>query len=170
VPGDSWIIVANVLGTDDDSPLLPAVAYKAIGKGRVVFSSVPWERQYHHRRDPHLARWLREVVLWLGNRPLPLQVSGSRLLHLGTTRVLDGWLLYLVNSSNDVQDYFVPHSLAAAKVAEHPLPVGTIDIAVPGAREARAIYGPEPDWNAVTDDTLCVQYTDFRDHVVLHVR
>ena len=171
LPGPSWTIVANVLGTYDGSVLIPGIAYKLIGKGRAVFSAVPWGRQYYRRRDPRLARWLREVGLWLGNSQPPVEVAGSRLLHVSTTQVEDGWLLYLVNGSNDIQHYEPSAtSRSLMKVAERPLPIGPVEIAVTGAHEATAIYGPQPDGVAQQDGSLHIQYTNFCDHVVLHVQ
>jgi hypothetical protein len=169
VPGDSWTIVSTLSPTDDDSALCPAVAVKTIGKGRVVFSTVAWGRQYSVRRDPVIAQWLRDLILWLGKEPLPVSVQALRLLQLGTMRVSDGWLLYLVNQSNDVQN---PRQdwREFMKVAERPLPIGPATITVAGGTIAHAIYGPQPSTVAVQDGVLTAHYSDFHDHVVLHVR
>ncbi len=166
-PGDSWSVVADLVPTDEDRPLFPAVAVRTMGKGRLVFSSVAWGKQYGERRDPILGQWMRRVVEWLGNEPLPVQLRGSRLLQLGTTRVADGWLLYLVNSSNDVQgrrqDWW-----EMMKVAERPLPIGPVEISVDGVERVETVYGHEPDEVIVQDGSLQIGYTDFQDHAVLH--
>jgi hypothetical protein len=168
LPGSSWSIVTNLMPTDEDKPLAPGIAVKNIGKGKVVFSTVEWGRQYIERRDPSLGSWMRDVVLWLGNNTLPIRVKGSRLIQLGTTRVNSGWLLYLVNNSNDIQGVRTEW-FELMKVAERPLPTGPVDIFVNGARKVKAIYGPEPDRALVQDDSLQIEYTNFKDHAVLHV-
>jgi len=168
VPGESWTVVAHLVPTDEERPLFPAIAIRKIGKGRLVFSTVPWEEQYEQRRDPNLGRWMHDIVCWLGQVPIPIQLSGSRLLNLGTTKVDDGWLLYLVNQSNDIQslrrDWW-----DLMKVAGRPLPIGRVELRMPGTQHAAAIYGPEPDEISTERKELHVVYTDFRDHVVLHV-
>lgn len=130
--------------TDTGKPLAPAIAVKWIGEGRVIFSSVAWGRQYLERHDPSLGGWMRDMIAWLGHSPVPVQVDGSRLIHLGATPVDDGWLLYLVNQSNDVQgrrqDWW-----EMMKVAERPLPVGPAEVFVRDGRPAEKLYGPEPD-------------------------
>ncbi len=167
LPGESWSIVANLLPTDEDTPLAPGIATKTLGKGKIVFSTVAWEKQYYERRDPILGEWMKDVVLWLGNNTLPVRVKGSRLVHLGTMQVDDGWLLYLVNNSNDIQGTRIQwHEMM--KVAERPLPTGPINITVKGARKVEAIYGPEPDKSFVKDEKLQIRYVDFKDHAVLH--
>jgi hypothetical protein len=167
-PGDSWTVVANLVPTDDDKPLFPALAVKRLGQGRMVFSSVAWGHQYAERREPALGAWMKEIISWLGDMPLPVQVSGSRLVHLGTTRVDEGWLLYVINNSNDIQS---PRQYwrEMMKVAERPLPVGSVKVSVPGTQRVDAIYGPEPDEVVTAADGVEIRYCNFLDHVVLHV-
>jgi hypothetical protein len=168
VPGASWNVVADLLPTDENAPLAPAVAVKNIGRGRVVFSTVAWGRQYNERRDPLLGIWMRQVIEWLGQSPVPIQVEAPRCLHVGVTRVGSGWLLYLINQSNDIQS-LRQEWREMMKVADRPLPIGPIKVTAPGAATVEAVYGPQP--SAMTANgavTAC--YGDFKDHVVLHVR
>jgi hypothetical protein len=168
-PGASWSTVAEIAATDEDRPLFPAIGVKVLGKGRLVFSSVLWGKQYDERRAPALATWMHDLVCWLAARPIPVQVSAPRALQLGTTRVDDGWLLYLINQSNDVQGRRQEWA-EMIKVAERPWPIGPVTVTVSDARQAVAIYGPAPDAITTDDANLRVAYTGFQDHAVLHVR
>lgn len=171
VPGKSWTVVADLVPTDEDKALAPAIAFKRIGRGRVIFSSVAWGRQYYERRDPSLGRWMKDIVIWLGNRILPAQVNGSRLVRVGTTKVNQGWLIYLVNTSNDFQVPRLHLDLYGKlmQVAERPVSVGEVDVFVKGVKEVKSIYGPEPTKVTVRDTDLQIQYSNFQDHAVLHV-
>lgn len=168
-PGRGWETVLNIGATDNDRPLFPALAVKSFGEGRMLFSSVLWGRQYDERRAPALAAWMRDLVSWLPTRPAPcpIEVNGPRALQVGTTRVEDGWLLYLVNQSNDVQGRRQSWT-EMMKVAERPGPIGPVRISVSGAERVRAVYGPPPQRQRVVDGCLQVHYDNFDAHVVLH--
>lgn len=167
VPGKSWTIVGDLVPTDEEEPLAPGIAFRKIGRGKVIFSSIAWGKQYCERRDPSLGEWMKEIVEWLGSKSLPIKVKGSRLVQLGTSIVDDGWLIYLVNTSNDFQ---APRRnwREMMKVAERPLHVGPIEISVEGGKKAVAIYGSDPDEVRVDNGSLNIQYSDFQDHVVLY--
>jgi hypothetical protein len=168
-PGASWATVAEILPTDEERPLWPAIGVKTLGKGRLVFSSVLWGKQYDERRAPALAAWMHALIRWLAAKPMPIEVAAPRALQLGATRVDDGWLVYLINQSNDVQGRRQEWA-EMMKVAERPWPIGPATVTVSGARQATAIYGPAPDAITADDAGLCIQYADFQDHAVLHVR
>lgn len=167
-PGPSWTVLANLVPTDEPAPLAPALACKLLGRGRIVFSPVGWGRQYLERQDPALASWMSDLVSWLAGAAPPVQVAGSPLLHCSSTAGAQGRLLYLVNTSNGLPSRGDGPRLM--RVAQRPLPIGPVEIVVPGAARVEAIYGPPPD--RVVDDAGAIKavYDRFADHVVLHVR
>lgn len=169
VPGTSWTVINNLVPTDRDDPLFPAVAVKTLGRGRLVFSTVAWGKQYEERRDPALGAWLEKMLTWLANSSLPVQFDGSRFVQLGTSRVGKGWLIYLVNNSNDIQDKR-QNWFDMMKVADHPLPVGPISLSVEGMTTVTPLYGDPPDDTSVVDGRLMLNYTNFQNHTVLHVK
>jgi hypothetical protein len=133
-----------------------------------VFSSVLWGKQYDNRRAPALGEWMHDVVMWLSNTNLPVKLSAPRVLQLGTTQVKDGWLLYFINQSNDIQGKRQEWT-EMMKVAERPWSIGMVTAAIPGMQQVKAIYGPEPDLTNVNNGELEIVYKNFCDHVVLHV-
>jgi len=168
-PGDAWSVAADLVPTDKDEPLCPALAFRAHAKGRLVFSPVLWGAQYGQRRDPALGEWMGQLMRWLlGAEPLPVEaLRASRMLQLGTTRVPDGWLLYLVNNSNTQGLWSASGTLM--QVAEPTLPIGPVELAVRDGQSAVAIYGAEPQSVEATDGVLRIRYDDLAEHAVLHV-
>lgn len=168
IPGASWVTVANLQPTDQNQPLFPALSIKQHGKGRIVFSSISWGRQYEQRRDPLLSSWLKEVILWLGAQSLPVFLTANRLINLGLTELENGWLVFLINQSNDIQSPRLQWR-ELMKVAASPLAVGSVELVVPQQSSVQTIYGPSPDAIRVENGNLVIRYGNFQEHVVLHL-
>ncbi len=167
ITGASWTRIAEVVPTDNDTPMQVGIAFKNIGKGRAVFTSVSWGLQYLERRAPEQGQWMRDLVEWVSADSFGIVCDGSRLVQLGTTRAGSGRLLYLINNSNDYQGKRQSF-WEMMKYAERPLPVGKISVSVPGMKKVRNIYGPAPDSITEKAGILELEYTDFRDHAVLY--
>jgi hypothetical protein len=167
VPGDSWKACAWAMPTDKDEPLMTTLAVKSVGQGRMIYAGSPFESQYMDRRSAELRTWLKALLLWLGQKPLPVHVEAPTMLQLGSSRLEGGGrLVYLVNQSNDIQpkreDWW-----EMMKVWDRPLPIGKVSLAV-AASKIETIYGPSPDRVEKKDDQLVATWDDFCDHAVIH--
>jgi len=166
IPDARWTVLADVAPSDAEAPLMPLLAVRTLGRGRMVYCAASFGTQYEERNDPAMAQFLRDTAIWLGGKPM-IRCDGSREVFLGTARTGDGWLLYLVNNSADRQgkrqDWW-----EMMKWNEPPLEVGSLTLALRGTH-ARAIYGPAPDRITRDGETLRIAYDAFCDNVVLHV-
>lgn len=169
VPGPSWTVLASVTPTDRDEALMPALAVKSLGKGRLAYSSAAWGVQYSERREPYLASWMALVARWLAGGTPPYQLVGPRNLFCAPNRVKGGWLFYLVNGSNDIQGRRQEWG-EMMKVWDRPLPIGKVELSIRGAVSAQSIYGPPPQETVARDGSLHIAYRDFRDHAVLMIK
>jgi hypothetical protein len=169
VPGSSWTVLAAAVPTDRDEPLMPLLAARTVGAGRMIYSGASWGHQYYQRRDPSLASWMAQITAWLGGGKSLYRLSASRSLLCAPARVKDGWLFYLINNSNDIQGKRQDWG-EMMKVWERPFPIGKVELRVPGASKAEAVYGPSPDSVSTAAGGLEIAYRNFAEHVVLLVR
>lgn len=169
IPGPSWNVLTAAVPTDRDEVMMPVLAVRKVGAGRMIFSGAGWGLQYYERRDPALGAWMAKLASWLGGGNSAYQMSAPRSLICAPNRVKDGWLFYLINNSNDVQprrqDWW-----EMMKVWERPYPIGKVELRIPGASTAKAVYGPPPDGAPAAGGSLAITYRNFTDHTVLLVR
>lgn len=169
IPGPDWNVLAAAVPTDRDEALMPVLAVRTMGAGRMVYSSASWGLQYYSRREPALGAWMAKLVSWLGGRSRPYHLDASRTLLCAPNRVKDGWIFYLINNSNDIQAKRQVSS-EMMKVWERPFPIGKVSLRIPGASSAKAVYGPSPDRVSAGSGGLEVSYGSFAEHAVLLVR
>ncbi len=168
VPGKSWDVLSDLVPTDEDRPLMPALACKTIGKGKVLFSTVSWGVQYIQRVEPELAKWMNSLIRWLSNEQLAFHVEGSSSVQLGTTKTNDGYLVYLINNSNDYQPKRMEWR-EMMRVADKPYALGKFSLTVDGYKNAEALYGPDPDQAKLESNSLKVVFDNFMEHSVLRI-
>lgn len=169
VPGRNWQVVADATVVDGGPSLLPLVATRRLGRGRMVWSATPWGNQYQARREMQLGDWMRAALGWLLARPLPITVTGAAKVQVFTTQVPEGWLLYLVNCGADTQGRRRKW-WEMMQVGALPPVLGRVEFAVRCGTRVRALYGAEPDQVAARQGTLTGAYRNFAGHAVLHVQ
>jgi hypothetical protein len=171
VPGKDWIRIADAAGSGEDGgPILPLIAYRIIGKGKVVFTSSSWGIQYESRNSPCLSLWMKNLVQWLTEETFPIKLESSRDLYLGYCRsgTDDGWIVYLVNQIRDRQNKRLDW-WEMMKVNEKPVPIGEALLKIKGAVKAETLFGCPNDSTEAHDGWLHLKWNNFCNNTVLHI-